>query len=95
MWKRFEKGMSPKKIAAPGLLKDSFSIDPNLFYDEPVLKIDVSDGDILNKYDSVSQIPIPFMKQIPIYLEAMKNYNIDNDNYHWVFEKKHNSRKKD
>lgn len=94
MWKRFEKGKSPKKIAAPGLLKDSFSIDPNLFYDEPILKIDVSDGDIINKYDSVSQIPIPFIKQIPIYLEAVENYNIDNDNYHWIFEKNHNSKKK-
>jgi group I intron endonuclease len=95
MWKRFEKGKTPKKIAAPGLLKDSFSIDPKLFYDEPVLKIDVSDGDILNKYDSVSSIPIPFMKQIPIYLEAMENYNIDDDNFHWVFKKNYDSMSKD
>ena len=95
MWKRFEKGKTPKKIAAPGLLKDSFSIDPNLFYDEVILKIDVSDGDILNKYDSVSSIPIPFMKQIPIYLEAIENYNIDNDNFHWVFKKNYDSMNKD
>jgi group I intron endonuclease len=87
MWKRFEKGKTPKKISAPGLLKDSFTIDPNLFYDEPIMKIDVSDGDILNKYESISSIPIPFMKQIPIYLEALENYNIDGDNFHWVFEK--------
>ena len=94
MWKRFEKGKTPKKIAAPGLLKDSVSIDPNLFYDEPILKIDVSDGDILNKYDSVSLIPIPFMKQIPIYLEAIENHNIDYDNFHWIFEKNYNSMSK-
>lgn len=34
------------------------------------------------------------MKQIPIYLEAIEKYNIDYNNFHWIFEKNYNSMSK-
>lgn len=87
MWKRFKKGDVPKKIPTAPMSTAGLSIDKNLFYDEPVVKIDLLTNDIMNRYDSISNIPSPFMEQITFYSEAIKQKNIDGDHILWIFEK--------
>lgn len=87
MWKRFKKNEVPKKIQTAPLSSQGLSIDKNLFYDEPVVKIDLLTNDIMNRYDSISSIPSPFMEQIGFYNEALKKENVDGDHILWIFEK--------
>jgi hypothetical protein len=51
----------------------------------------VVDNDLLSKFNSVNEIPVPFMEQLLIYEEALSTKNINNDNTHWIFEKDFNS----
>jgi hypothetical protein len=90
MWKRFKKGEVPNKITSAPDIASGLSLDENLFYNEPILKIDVIDNDLLSKFNSVNEIPVPFMEQLFIYEEALSTKNINNDNTHWIFEKDFN-----
>jgi group I intron endonuclease len=85
MWRRFRRGESPKKIPAPQEITQGLSLDENLFYDEPILKINLLDKDIMNKYTSISEIPVAFLTQLEIYDEAVNMNNVDNTL--WIFEK--------
>jgi hypothetical protein len=86
MWKRFKKGEVPPKITSAPMSTQGFTLDSNLFYLEPILKVNVLDNDILNKFSSINEIPIPFMNQLQIYEEAISGKNINNDETHWIFE---------
>jgi hypothetical protein len=90
MWKRFKKGTTPNKIETPPLNSRGLSIDKYLFYDKPVVKIDLDTNDIMNRYPSISNTPIPFMNQIQIYIEAINKTNINKDNILWLFESDYN-----
>ncbi len=85
MWRRFKKGEAPQKIPAPQNLTKGIFLDSNIFYDEPILKINLLENDIMNRYESISEIPVPFMVQLEIYDEATNQNN--KDNTLWIFEK--------
>lgn len=87
MWKRFPKNNVPDSLPPAPLTKNGFSLDKLLFYNEPVLKVNVIDNDIISKYSSISNIPAPFMEQLNYYQEAISKQNLDNDYIIWVFEK--------
>lgn len=90
MWKRFKKNEVPKKIPTAPISSSGLSIDKNLFYDEPVIKLDLVTNDIMNRYQSISEIPSPFMEQIGFYKEATQKENFDGDHILWIFEKDYN-----
>jgi group I intron endonuclease len=91
MWKRFKKGTTPKLIDTAPMQSAGLSIDKFLFYDQPIVKIDLYTQDVMNKYPSIADTPIPFMNQIQIYLEATQKRNLNGDNVLWLFEKDYNS----
>jgi hypothetical protein len=91
MWKRFKKGNVLQRIPSIPEAASGFSLKENLFYNEPILKIDVLENDIQNKFESINEIPVPFMEQLLIYEEAITTKNINNDDYHWIFEKDFNN----
>jgi hypothetical protein len=90
MWKRFKKDNVPQKIPSIPEAASGLFLKENLFYNEPILKIDVLENDVQNKFESINEIPVPFMEQLLIYEEAITTKNIYDDGYHWIFEKDFN-----
>jgi hypothetical protein len=87
VWKRFPKNNVPEKLPRAPLVTDGFRLDEYIFYNEPVLKINILDDDIIALYKSISEIPAPFMEQINYYQEAISKTNLDDDYIRWVFKK--------
>jgi hypothetical protein len=93
MWKRFPKNKVPKLLTQAPLANDGFTLDKSLFYKEPILKINVLDNDIISRYESVSNIPAPFMEQLNYYQEAISKTNLNDDYIVWMFEKDYDNNK--
>jgi group I intron endonuclease len=81
IWRRFRKGESPKKIETPQTLS-GIGIEHNLFYDEKVVKLNLNNNQVLKKYDSINDIPIPFMSKIDVYQSI-----VGDKGHEWQFEK--------
>ena len=81
IWRRFRKGESPKKIETPQTLS-GIGIEHKLFYDEKVVKVNLNTNQVLKKYDSINDIPIPFMSKIDVYQSI-----VTNKGHEWQFEK--------
>ena len=79
IWRRFRKGESPEKISTPQTLT-GVSLEHDLFYDTPIVRLNLTDGSILNRYKSINDIPVPFMGKIEIYDKVTKN-----ESKEWVF----------
>jgi len=90
MWKRFPKSKVPNNLPSAPLSSEGLTLDKSLFYDEPVLKVNIIDNDIISRYESISNIPAPFIEQLNYYQEAISKNNIDDDYILWVFEKDFN-----
>lgn len=87
MWKRFPIMTSPNKLPRSPMQVDGFRLDEEIFYNEPIILMNLMDNDIIERYPSISKIDMPFMEQVNVYQEALSMKNINKDYIHWIFEK--------
>jgi hypothetical protein len=81
IWRRFRKGETPNRISPPQTLT-GVNLEHNLFYDTPILKLNLSDGSILQEFKSINDIPGPFMNKVEVYDKVTNGKSEE-----WVFQK--------